>query len=108
MPAQKLRQLEAENAKLKHIVADLTLDNVALKDVSKTGEARCQTNRCAKCPERHGLSRRRIWPDPMLNRHYGPSSHAVLTTAHCAPDFASCGDRQPGFAGCRSAVVWCA
>ncbi len=31
--AQKLRQLESENAKLKRIVADLTLDNVALKDV---------------------------------------------------------------------------
>jgi len=31
--AQKLRQLEAQNAKLKRIVADLTLDNVALKDV---------------------------------------------------------------------------
>ena len=31
--AQNLRQLEAENAKLKRIVADLTLDNVALKDV---------------------------------------------------------------------------
>lgn len=30
---QKIRQLEAENAKLKRIVADLTLDNVALKDV---------------------------------------------------------------------------
>jgi putative transposase len=31
--AQRLRQLEAENAKLKRIVADLTLDNVALKDI---------------------------------------------------------------------------
>lgn len=31
--AQRLRQLEAENSKLKRIVADLTLDNVALKDV---------------------------------------------------------------------------
>lgn len=31
--AQRLRQLEAENAKLKRIVAELTLDNVALKDV---------------------------------------------------------------------------
>ena len=31
--AQRLKQLEAENAKLKRIVADLTLDNVALKDV---------------------------------------------------------------------------
>ena len=32
--AQRLRQLEAENAKLKRIVADLTLDNVVLKDLA--------------------------------------------------------------------------
>ena len=31
--AKRLRQLEEENAKLKRVVADLTLDNVALKDV---------------------------------------------------------------------------
>lgn len=31
--AQKLRQLEAENSKLKRIVADQALDIVALKDV---------------------------------------------------------------------------
>ncbi len=31
--AQKLRQLEAENAKLKRLVADLSLDKVALKDL---------------------------------------------------------------------------
>jgi putative transposase len=31
--AQKLRRLEEENAKLKRVVADLTLDNVALKDL---------------------------------------------------------------------------
>lgn len=31
--AKRLRALEAENAKLKRLVADLTLDNVALKDV---------------------------------------------------------------------------
>lgn len=31
--AQRLRQLEEENAKLKHLVADLSLDNIALKDV---------------------------------------------------------------------------
>lgn len=31
--AQKLRQLEGENRKLKHLVAELTLDNRALKDV---------------------------------------------------------------------------
>jgi putative transposase len=31
--AQRLKQLEDENAKLKRLVADLSLDNVALKDV---------------------------------------------------------------------------
>ena len=31
--AKKLKQLEEENKKLKHVVADLTLDNIALKDV---------------------------------------------------------------------------
>jgi putative transposase len=31
--AQKLRRLEEENAKLKRVVADLTLDNVALQDL---------------------------------------------------------------------------
>lgn len=30
--AQKLRSLESENTKLKRLVADLSLDNVALKD----------------------------------------------------------------------------
>ena len=31
--AKKLKQLEDENQKLKHVVAELTLDNRALKDV---------------------------------------------------------------------------
>ena len=31
--AKRLRQLEDENRKLKHVVAELTLDNRALKDV---------------------------------------------------------------------------
>jgi putative transposase len=30
---KKLRQLEEENRKLKHVVAELTLDSRALKDV---------------------------------------------------------------------------
>jgi len=31
--AKRLKRLEDENRKLKHVVADLTLDNRALKDV---------------------------------------------------------------------------
>ena len=31
--AKKMKQLEDENRKLKHVVAELTLDNRALKDV---------------------------------------------------------------------------
>jgi len=31
---RRLRQLEEENRRLKHIVADLTLDNAALKDIA--------------------------------------------------------------------------
>ena len=34
--AKRLCQLEEENRRLKHIVADLTLDNQALKEVLKT------------------------------------------------------------------------
>jgi len=43
--AKRLKQLEDENRKLKHVVAELTLDNRALKDVrQKTGRA-CGTSR---------------------------------------------------------------
>ena len=31
---RRLRQLEEENRRLKHLVADLTLDNAALKDIA--------------------------------------------------------------------------
>ena len=41
---KRLKQLEEENARLNQIVADLTLDMTALKDVLlKTGEARSAT-----------------------------------------------------------------
>ena len=33
--AKRLKQLEAENAKLKDLVAELSLDNKILKDVNK-------------------------------------------------------------------------
>lgn len=32
--ARRLKQLEEENARLKRVVADLTLDNLALKDIA--------------------------------------------------------------------------
>ena len=32
--AKRLKELEAENSRLKRVVADLTLDNVILKEVS--------------------------------------------------------------------------
>lgn len=31
--AQRLKELESENSKLKHLLADAMLDNAALKDV---------------------------------------------------------------------------
>ena len=40
--AKKLRGLEEENSKLKRLLADAMLDNVALKDLlGKNGDARC-------------------------------------------------------------------
>ena len=45
--AQRLRQLEDENRRLKQIVADLSLDKEALKSViAKTGGARRQSTGC--------------------------------------------------------------
>jgi putative transposase len=39
--ARRLRELDTENAKLKRLLADTMLDNVALKDLlSKSGDAR--------------------------------------------------------------------
>src|SRR5436305_8629796 len=52
---QKLKRLEEENAKLKRVVADLTLDNVVLKDLlGKTSSACKQTGRG---DSREGLAR---------------------------------------------------
>jgi putative transposase len=33
--AKRLKELESENARLKHIVADLSLDNAALREVAR-------------------------------------------------------------------------
>lgn len=43
--ARRLRQLEEENGKLKRIVAELTLDNLALRDSLATNSHRVQAGR---------------------------------------------------------------
>ena len=45
--ARRLRTLEAENARLKRLLAEAMLDNAVLKDVaSKSGRARSTEERC--------------------------------------------------------------
>ena len=45
--ARRLKALEVENAKLKRMLADAMLDNVALKDpLGKNGNARCASGGC--------------------------------------------------------------
>ena len=45
--AKRLRRLEDENAKLKRLLADAMLDNVAMKDIlGKNGDARCLAGSC--------------------------------------------------------------
>ena len=45
--ARRLRSLEAENARLKKLLAEAMLDNAVLKDVaSKSGDARSTEERC--------------------------------------------------------------
>jgi putative transposase len=55
MPSEmkRLRQLEEENAKLKRIVADLSLDKAMLQDVlQKSSEAWPQTRTCRQAAQR--------------------------------------------------------
>ncbi len=45
--AKRLKALEDENAKLKRMLADAMLDNVALKDLlERSGDARCRAESC--------------------------------------------------------------
>ncbi len=65
--AQKLKGLEAENAKLKRLLADAMLDNAALKDLlGKNGDARTsarsrleELRTPAPRPTAHGIGPRR-------------------------------------------------
>ena len=48
--ARRLRTLEAENARLKKLLADAMLDNAVLKDVAaKNGDPRGTEERCRRC-----------------------------------------------------------
>lgn len=49
--ARRLRELESENAKLKRLLADTMLDNVALKDLlTKNSDARRYAGSCGSSP----------------------------------------------------------
>jgi putative transposase len=50
--ARRLKALEDENAKLKELLADAMLNNVALKDLlAKIGDARCEARGRRSCSE---------------------------------------------------------
>src|SRR5258708_5931366 len=50
---KRLRELEAENAKLKRMYADLALENAAIKDVlSRKLYRRSRSDRCSRCSSR--------------------------------------------------------
>ena len=62
--AKRLRELEAENAKLKRIVADQLLDMSAMKDLlAKTGEARGEAQSRGLSDEREDAQRAAGLPD---------------------------------------------
>ncbi len=71
MPSEmrRLRQLEEENAKLKRIVADLSLDKAMLQDVSqKSSEAWPQTRTCRHVAKRlEGIDQARLF-NPWIDR----------------------------------------
>ena len=60
--AQKLKGLEDENTRLKHLVADLSLAKEVLKASSqKTGRACRHEEGCGICPPAVEVSERRAW-----------------------------------------------
>ncbi len=72
--AKRLKALEEENAKLKRLLADAMLDNVALKDLlSKNGDARRQARSCR--PSRRCLRDERA---AGVSRHQGRPEDSPL------------------------------
>ncbi len=56
--ARRLKMLEAENTKLKKLLAEAMLDNAMLKDIAaKNGDARCEAECC-------GPGLREFWGEP--------------------------------------------
>ena len=73
--AARLRALEAENGKLKKLLAETMLDVAMLRDVnSKSGNARCEAASC-------GPSVQGAWSEPASGvcSHAGGSIHCALS-----------------------------
>jgi len=74
---RELRQLRDENAKLKQVVADLTLDRAVLQDVlKKSGEPGAPENRATR--DSQDLASERA---PSLRDPHGEPSRRSLSTA---------------------------
>lgn len=68
--AQRLRQLEEESRRLKHLAADLSLDKEVLKAGDlKNGGARISTARYRLCGEHVRRERAESHPDPSVQRY---------------------------------------
>lgn len=99
LEARRPRALEDENRRLKSLVADLTLDNQALKRVvSKSGNARGPTRGRGPPPEQQlGLSERRSGRVLGVGRsrlQYVPRARIAMPRAAGAPEGAGCEARR--------------
>jgi len=84
--ARRLRQLEHENTRLKRLVADLTLDNQALKELWKKGLAPVAQRVAVRAIQtKFGLSERRAGA---LSASGGPHAGTWLV-ARTSPPYAS-------------------
>ena len=73
--ARRLKQLEAENARLKKLLADAMLDNAVLKDIAaKNGDARGKEERCGGCARCAWYQRAAGVHDPRRGPKFGQVS----------------------------------
>lgn len=82
---RKLRQLEDENARLRRIVADLTLDKQILQEVVKKSSEGCQAPRAAAwMQERFKVSVHRSWRLALLQRSSWYAKSEARDQVRCA------------------------